>query len=58
MPVISQRAPRANAEASKPNAVVWVLTCENSTYRVTLVPNLAAQVELLDESNKDSSVPR
>ncbi len=34
--------------ASRPNAVVWILTCENDTYRMTVVPNLAAKVEKLD----------
>ena len=33
-----------NRQASKPNETVWVLTCTNATYRVRLVPDLAAQV--------------
>jgi hypothetical protein len=44
-----------DAQASKPYGAVWVLICENSTYRVTLVPNLAAKVELIDETKKDNS---
>ncbi len=36
--------------ASKPNEAVWTLTCENASYRVRLVPNMAAHVELLPDS--------
>ena len=58
LPVITQRAQTRNAEASKPNAAVWVLACENGTYRVTLVPNLAAQVEPVNESGQEGSSSR
>ena len=34
-------------ERSGPNRTVWVLTCANATYRVTLVPDQGAQVEVL-----------
>ena len=48
-----------DAKASKPYAVVWVLVCETNSYRVTLVPNLAAQVEVLSGNNDESaSAPR
>jgi hypothetical protein len=40
-----RRAER-NAQASKPNEAVWILVCENATYRVTLVPNMAARIAL------------
>jgi|SwirhisoilCB1_FD_contig_51_2053517_length_1364_multi_3_in_0_out_0_2 hypothetical protein len=33
---------------SRPNEQVWVLRCANVTYRVRLVPDLAAHVERLD----------
>ena len=36
--------------ASKPNEAVWTLTCENASYRVRLVPNMAAHVERLPDS--------
>lgn len=45
-----------DAEASKPNEAVWVLTCDDAKYRVHLVPNMAAQVERLskdDDSDRD-----
>jgi hypothetical protein len=32
--------------ASRPNETVWTLTCENATYRVTLVPDMAARIEV------------
>ena len=38
-----RRAER-NMQASKPNEAVWILVCENATYRVTLVPNMAARI--------------
>src|ERR1700730_1327634 len=47
-----------DAKASKPYGAVWLLACENNTYRVTLIPDLAAQVELIDEDDKDTSAPR
>ena len=40
-----RRAER-NVQASKPNEAVWLLVCENATYRVTLVPNMAARIAL------------
>jgi hypothetical protein len=49
-PISATRDPKT----SKPNATVWILVCENATYRATLVPNLAAQVEVVTD-NKDGS---
>jgi hypothetical protein len=37
------------AKQSKPNETVWILTCENDTYRMTVVPDLAAKVEKLNK---------
>ena len=34
--------------ASKPDQAAWILTCANATYRVRLVPDMAAQVEQID----------
>ena len=31
--------------ASKPNEKVWTLQCNNGTYRVRIIPNMAVQVE-------------
>ena len=37
-----------DAERSQPHEAVWVLKCENATYRVRLVPDMAARVERLE----------
>lgn len=36
-----------DVQASRPNETVWVLNCRNATYRVLLVPDMAAQVTQL-----------
>jgi hypothetical protein len=33
---------------SKPDKAAWVLKCDNATYRVRLIPDMAAEVEQLD----------
>ena len=43
-----------DAAASKPNETVWIVVCEKATYRVTLVPNMAAHVELLSQDPSTS----
>ncbi len=35
-------------DASSPGEMAWILTCDNATYRVKLVPDQAAQVEQID----------
>lgn len=35
-------------EQSKPNEAVWILKCDKATYRVRLVPDMAAGVERID----------
>ena len=37
-----------DTELSKPNEAVWVLKCANATYRLMLIPNMAAKVERLE----------
>lgn len=39
---------KRDQEASKPDETAWILTCRNATYRVRLVPDMAAQVEQID----------
>jgi hypothetical protein len=34
--------------ASRPNETVWLLKCEDHSYRVRLVPDMAADVRRLD----------
>jgi hypothetical protein len=38
-------AAQRDRKASKPNETVWTLRCSNGTYRVRLVPDMAAHVE-------------
>ncbi len=38
-----------DAQASKPDEEVWLLRCEGASYRVRLVPDMAAQVERIDQ---------
>ena len=33
---------------SKPDEAAWILKCENPTYSVRLIPDMAAKVERLD----------
>ena len=35
-------------QLSKPNEAVWLLKCEKATYRVQLIPDMAAKVERID----------
>jgi hypothetical protein len=45
------RAPVAatrDRQASRPLSTVWVLRCRNASYRVRVVPDMAAEVTRLD----------
>ncbi len=42
-----------NSEASTADKVVWRLECENATYRVRLIPNMAAEVEELEQRDRE-----
>lgn len=39
---------RLEKDASKPNAKVWIVACKGVHYRMTVVPDLAAKIEKLD----------
>jgi hypothetical protein len=39
---------KPDQEASEPDENAWILTCKNATYRVRLVPDMAAQVEQIN----------
>jgi hypothetical protein len=41
------RQAQHDQQASRPNEAVWVLRCGNAAYRVTLIPDMAARVELV-----------
>ena len=36
-------------QASKPDEEVWLLRCEGASYRIRLIPDMAAQVERIDQ---------
>ena len=36
-----------DAALSRPDQAVWILKCQNATYRVRLIPDMAARVEQL-----------
>ena len=38
-----------DAQASKPNEEVWLLRCEGASYRIRLIPDMAAQVERINQ---------
>lgn len=38
---------KRDEQVSKPDLPVWILTCENATYRVRLVGNMADRIEKL-----------
>ena len=48
-----------DATASTAKEVVWMLRCQNASYRVTLIPNMAAKVEKVENNtNAPPSTPR
>ena len=40
-----------DADASKPDLPVWILKCDNASYRVRLTGNMADHVEKLKDNN-------
>ncbi len=40
---------RRDAEQSKPGQTVWLLECKSTSYRVRLVPKMAAKVERIEK---------
>jgi hypothetical protein len=36
-------------QASRPDEEVWLLRCERASYRVRLIPDMAAQVERINQ---------
>ena len=43
-PVTAQR----DAQLSKPDEAAWILKCANASYRMRLIPDMAARIEPLD----------
>jgi hypothetical protein len=44
---INPKSAKRDAQASEADLPVWILTCENATYRVRLIGNMADRVEKL-----------
>ena len=42
------KALSAEREPSESYDAVWILKCDNATYRVRLIPDMAAKVELIE----------
>ena len=54
----SPQSAERDATASTANEVVWMLRCQNASYRVTLIPNMAAKVEKVESNaNTPASTP-
>jgi len=51
----SPQSAKQDAQAAKPDEAVWVLECESGSYRVRLIPDMAAKVEKIDKSNNKSN---
>jgi hypothetical protein len=50
----SPQSAKRDAQASKPDEAVWILQCESGSYRVRLVPDMAATVEKIDKGQDNS----
>jgi hypothetical protein len=45
----SPQSAQRDLQASRPDEAVWILQCESGSYRVRLVPDMAAKVEQIDK---------
>jgi hypothetical protein len=50
----SPQSAKRDPQASKPDEAVWILQCESGSYRVRLIPDLAATVKKIDKSQDNS----
>jgi len=50
----SPQSAKRDAQASRPDEAVWILQCESGSYRVRLVPDMAATVEKIDKSQDNN----
>ncbi len=44
-PCTNPKSAKRDPQASKPDEPVWILTCENATYRVRLIGDMADHIE-------------
>lgn len=45
---VAPQSAHRDTRASRPDQAVWLLKCKNATYRVRLVPDMAAGVEVIE----------
>ncbi len=66
-PCKSPKSATPDKQASRPHEQTWLLECENETYRVRLVPHMAAKIEVVKSAqdgatatspNKDQARPK
>ena len=50
----SPQSAKQDTQASKPDEAVWILQCESGSYRVRLIPDMAATVEKIDKSDDNN----
>ncbi len=50
----SPQSAKRDEQASKPDEAVWILQCESGSYRVRLIPDMAATVEKIDKSQDNN----
>lgn len=53
----SPESAERDEKASQPDSEVWILRCEGLSYRVQLIPNMAAKVERLTEKQPPPDKP-
>jgi hypothetical protein len=46
-PCVGSVKAQRDSGQSRPDEQAWILTCANATYRVRLIPDMAAQIEKL-----------
>ena len=52
----SPQSAKQDAQASKPDEAVWILQCESGSYRVRLIPDMAATVETARQEPRQQQV--
>jgi hypothetical protein len=50
----SPQSAKRDLQASRPDEAVWILQCESGSYRVRLIPDMAATVEKIDKGQDNS----
>ena len=48
---------KRDENASGPDEAAWLVTCEGASYRVKLVPDMAAKIEKIDQKKDQKTDP-